>query len=87
MQQYLFQDGILIVTKVYGNKMPGTMLVMCAVIGMGGQLVLQLGQLALHLMEWDALSWILETVGLVEVLLMLPWMELSLQQHVQTLLA
>ena len=68
MQQYLFQDGILIVMKVYGNKMPGTMLVMCAVIGMGGQLVLQLGQLALHLMEWDALSWILETVGLVELL-------------------
>ena len=71
MQQYLFQDGILIVMKVYGNKMPGTMLVISAVIGMGGQLRLLLGQLALPLMELGVLNWILETVGMVE-LLMLP---------------
>ena len=70
MQQYLFQDGILIVMKACGNKVPGTMLVMSAVIGMGGKVMLLLGQLALHLMEWDELSWILETVGrlLVELL-------------------
>ena len=76
MQQYLFQDGILIVMKVYGNKMPGTMLVISAVIGMGGHLLqailmLLLGQLALPLMELGVLNWILETVGMVE-LLMLP---------------
>ena len=56
MQQYLFQNGILIVMKVYGNKMPGTMLVIGAVIGMGGHLLILLGQLALPLMEMGALS-------------------------------
>ena len=56
MQQYLFQDGILIVMKVYGNKMPGTMLVIGAVIGMDGHLLILLGQLALPLMELGVLS-------------------------------
>ena len=67
MQQFLFQDGILIVMKAYGNKMPGTMLVISAVIGMVGQCP-RLGQLALPLMELGALSWTLETVGAVELL-------------------
>ena len=47
MKQYLFQSGILIVKKVYGFKETGTGLVVCAVIGMGGQLRLILGQLVL----------------------------------------
>ena len=71
MQQYLFQDGILIVMKAYGNKVLGTIMVISAVIGMGGMVMLILGQLALHLMELGVLSWILETVLQVE-LLMLP---------------
>ena len=65
MKQYLFQSGILIVKKVYGFKETGTGLVVCAVIGMGGQLRLILGQLVLPLMELGVLCWTLETVGTI----------------------
>ena len=53
---WLFQDGLLIVTKVYGKKESGIMLVILAVIGMGIHLVPLLGQLVLLLMEWDVLG-------------------------------
>ena len=72
--------------KVYGNKVAGIMLVNSAVIGMDGHLVILSGPLLPHLMELDVLSWISEIVLLI-IMLKLPWMELLLQQHRQTLLA
>ena len=86
MQQYMFQNGLLIVAEVCGKKMTGTLGVVHAVIGMGFIVVLLLGQLVLHSMEWGMLSWTLETVTQLE-LFMLTWMELLLHQHRQTLLA
>ena len=77
MQQYIFQNGLLIVILVYGTV---TLTVIDAVIGMGMAVVvgmeLILGQLVLFSVEVDELSWTLETVFSLMELFMLTWMEM-----------
>ena len=62
MQQYIFQNGLLIVIVVYGTM---TLTVIDAVIGMVMEVVIMeliLGQLVVLSVEVDELSWTLETV-------------------------
>ena len=68
MQQYIFQNGLLIVIEVYGLKMQGPQLhPLVASIGMGGVIMYKtrfilMGQSVLLSVEMDALSWTSETV-------------------------
>ena len=67
-------DGLLIVSMVYGIKVPGILLVIFAVIGI--VIAIQLyRQLVLLLKELDVLSLISETVIMLE-LFTFHWMEL-----------
>ena len=74
MQQYIFQNGLLIVMVVYGTV---TLIVIDAVIGMGMVVVIMeliLGQLVVFSVEVDELSWTSETVFFLKELFMLTWM-------------
>ena len=74
MQQYIFQNGVLIVMVVYGTV---TLIVIDAVIGMGMVVVIMeliLGQLVVFSVEVDELSWTSETVFFLKELFMLTWM-------------
>jgi hypothetical protein len=74
MQQYIFQNGLLIVILVYGTV---TLIVIDAVIGMGMVVVIMeliLGQLVVFSVEVDELSWTSETVFFLKELFMLTWM-------------
>ena len=76
MQQYIFQNGLLIVILVYGTV---TLIVIDAVIGMGMVVVIMeliLGQLVVFSVEVDELSWTSETVFFLKELFMLTWMEM-----------
>ena len=71
---YIFQNGLLIVILVYGTV---TLTVIDALIGMGMAVVIMeliLGQLVVHSVEVDELSWTLETVFFLKELFMLTWM-------------
>ena len=73
---YIFQNGLLIVILVYGTV---TLTVIDALIGMGMAVVIMeliLGQLVVHSVEVDELSWTLETVFSLMELFMLTWMEM-----------
>ena len=74
MQQYIFQNGLLIVILVYGTV---TLTIIAAVIGMGMVVVIMdliLGQLVVLSVEVDELSWTSETVFFLKELFMLTWM-------------
>ena len=74
MQQYIFQNGLLIVMVVYGTV---TLIVIDAVIGMGMVVVIMeliMGQLVVFSVEVDELSWTSETVFFLKELFMLTWM-------------
>ena len=71
---YIFQNGLLIVILVYGTV---TLTVIDALIGMGMAVVIMeliLGQLVVHSVEVDELSWTSETVFFLKELFMLTWM-------------